>query len=205
MYFKGDKSLEGKENTWTFSHGFNMMVDFCIYVLLVDGVRVSPFDIHAEGNKMLRMRGFTANDWHSWLAEVVALQDQQRATAYHRYDPPSIWKGSSSVRDALSELWRIYEPLSNERREWEARLGMKWTQELPTLWHDLKRYQRQLDTLTIYLVGYPKAVDYLVPPTSGIMTVVDGQLESSDFYDRMLYIADSLAAESGREQKLTDE
>lgn len=204
MYFKGNKSLEGKENTWNFSHGFNMMVDFCIYILQVDGVRVSPFDLHSEGNGILRMRGFTTDDWHLWLGEVVSLQDQQRATTYHKYDPPSVWKGSSSARDALSELWRIYGPVSNERREWEARLGMKWVQELPMLWHDLKPYQRQLDTLTIHLVSYPKAVDYLVPPTSGIMTVVDGQLESPDFYDRMLHIADSLAAQSAGEHKSTD-
>lgn len=184
------------------------MVDFCIYVLEVDGLHVPPFDLHSEGNKTLRMRGLTADDWHFWLAEVVALQDRHRTTTHQkqtevpsslperRHNPPSAWVGPSAVREYLTELWEIYGPVSNERRGWEERLAMKWAQELPKLWYDLKPYQTRLATLTIHLTSYPKAIDYLIPPTSGIITVVDGQLDSLTFRDRVLHIAESLAANS---------
>ena len=208
MNLKGKKGLEGRENKWAFSHGFNMMVDFCIYVLEVDGLHVPPFDLHLEGNRTLRTRGCTADDWRFWLAEVVALQDRHITTAHQkqtevppslagpRYNPPSVWVGPSAVRDYLTELWEMYGPVSNERREWEMRLAMKWAQELPNLWYDLKPYQTQLATLTIHLISYPKAVDYLVPPTSGIIAIVDGQLDSLTFRNRVLRVAESLAANS---------
>lgn len=50
--------------------GFNKHVDFCIWVLLQDGVQVSPFDQHPfKTNQM------DVESWHRWLSIVTATQD----------------------------------------------------------------------------------------------------------------------------------
>jgi hypothetical protein len=63
------------EVDWRIDHGFNNSVDFCIWVLEIDGLRVPPFDQHPEGNRILQNVGVNADSWRQWLSTVVALQD----------------------------------------------------------------------------------------------------------------------------------
>lgn len=63
------------EIPWRIDHGFNPDVDFCIWVLELDGLHVPPFNQHPEGNSELQTRGLDAESWRKWLATVVALQN----------------------------------------------------------------------------------------------------------------------------------
>ena len=53
----------------------NLKIDFCVWVLEVDGLRIPPFDKHQGGNKLLQAEGFNADTWREWLSRVVATQD----------------------------------------------------------------------------------------------------------------------------------
>lgn len=61
--------------TWRIDYGFNIAVDFCIWVLELDGLHVPPFDQHPEGDRILQKRGLDAEAWREWLTTVVAFQD----------------------------------------------------------------------------------------------------------------------------------
>ncbi|MBE9053665.1 hypothetical protein IQ243_25345 [Nostocales cyanobacterium LEGE 11386] len=63
------------ENNWFLDRAFNNHVDFCIWVLKIDGLRVPPFDQHSDGNRILQDKGLDVESWQSWLAKVVATQD----------------------------------------------------------------------------------------------------------------------------------
>lgn len=56
---------------------FNPYIDFCFWVLELDGLKVLPFNQCCEGNGELQARGLTATSWRTWLFQVVAWQDQR--------------------------------------------------------------------------------------------------------------------------------
>ncbi|MDV3347973.1 hypothetical protein D0962_33950 [Leptolyngbyaceae cyanobacterium CCMR0082] len=66
-----------KENNSSYSISINTSpaVDFCIWVLEIDGLNVAPFDKHSDGNGSLRETGMTCHSWQSWLNEIVVLRD----------------------------------------------------------------------------------------------------------------------------------
>jgi hypothetical protein len=63
------------EIPWRIDHGFNPDVDFCIWVLELDGLHVPTFDQHSQGNSQLQTKGIDTKSWCNWLSTVVALQD----------------------------------------------------------------------------------------------------------------------------------
>ncbi len=66
-----------KKFPWGFSYSFNLMVDFCVWVLEIDGLRIPPFVQHSDGNKILQKADIKPEDWLLWLILVVKLQDQR--------------------------------------------------------------------------------------------------------------------------------
>lgn len=202
-------------NSWTFSGGFNMTVDFCIWVLEVDGLYVPPFDQHPEGDGSLRAAGLDAEAWQSWLMRVVNLQYEQQRTRKgplnqqvdwqsvlisEAYNPPRAWIGTATVGNRLAELWTQYGPLSNERNKAEARLARK-RQQVETdrrmnLWRDLSPYHSRIPTLVIHMVQYEKPINYLIPPVSVIMTYTGEQPGAAEFRERLLDAAAGLTASS---------
>ncbi len=62
------------------------------------------------------------------------------------------------------------------------------------MWQDLQPYQARLPALTLYLVEYPRQIEYAVPPESVIVTIVDDHLDSESFRLQVLRAAESLAA-----------
>ncbi len=207
-------------SSWTFSGGFDMMVDFCIWVLEVDGLHVPPFDQHPEGDGSLRAAGLDAQGWQSWLMRVVNLQYEQQRTRKgplnqqadwqsvlisEAYNPPRAWIGTATVGNRLAELWNQYGPLSNERNKAEARLARK-RQQVETdrhmnLWRDLSPYHSRIPTLVIHMVHYEKPINYLIPPVSVIMTYADGQPDAVEFRERILDAAAELAASGSTKRR----
>lgn len=67
----------GTEKPWGFTSGDNSYIDFCIWVLEKDGLRIPPFDSHPLGNGELQNEGMDAISWQNWLRKVVATQDDR--------------------------------------------------------------------------------------------------------------------------------
>lgn len=200
---------KGTENPWFFSSGFNMMVDFCVWVLESDGLRVPPFDRHDDGDGALRARGFDAQGWRVWADDVVALQARVDRVPFQNPDgsiadvwakasnPPIVWAGDAAVGELLVDLWDRYGPLSNVRREWEKlphKSGLADAHH--TLWHDLAPYHAQLPPLRVHLVDYLWPVEYLVPPASVIMGVGSEPPNGARFRADVLHAAEGLARQS---------
>lgn len=85
-----------QEPPWALKESFSPEIDFCIWVLEVDGLRVPPFDRHAEGDGSLRARSMNAEDWQSWVTRIVLLLDQR--LLWHIEDQ------QSSVASSLKKL-----------------------------------------------------------------------------------------------------
>jgi hypothetical protein len=58
---------------WTFSIRDHPEVDFCVWSLRRDGLRLTPFDRHSDGDASLRNAGLTAAAWWAWLTAVVGV------------------------------------------------------------------------------------------------------------------------------------
>jgi hypothetical protein len=179
----------GTNPSWTYRIGFNAAIDFCIWILEVDGLRISPFNLHPDGNKSLRASGLNADNWRSWFAKVASSQDQKQS-------PPTLWNGGSETRAALEKLWEAYQLLSDQRGSWDEKIGRKLEKELPNLWNDLKPYHTSLNSLTIDLVNYSKEVVEVVSPTSVIFSIVHGDIKSETFHSSILEVARKLASQS---------
>jgi hypothetical protein len=115
---------------WFWSYGFRATIDFAVWALETDGLRVPPFDQHADGNGELRSRGMTAETWVAWLRELVSVAgDDEAQRAFGRLvaqesrrtgspvhlppppfmDPTAAWQGAAEVGELLAE-WRRLPP-----------------------------------------------------------------------------------------------
>jgi hypothetical protein len=65
-------------NNWRYSEGSEPTIDFCLWVLQVDGLHVPPFDQHSDGDGSLRARGLTAEDWQSWFLRVMDHEQKKQ-------------------------------------------------------------------------------------------------------------------------------
>src|SRR5438874_12844524 len=69
---------------WTFRTSTDPNIDFCVWVLLEDGLRVPPFDRHADGSGFLRAAGLDRDSWTGWfIAEVQTANARQDAPLTH--------------------------------------------------------------------------------------------------------------------------
>lgn len=58
--------------------GMGPAIDFCVWALEKDGLRVAPFDQHPDGDGSLRSRGMTTEAWRAWSTRTALLVDQRR-------------------------------------------------------------------------------------------------------------------------------
>jgi len=54
---------------------FNIRIDFCVWVLEVEGLQTPPFVYHKKGSNALQAEGFTAEAWQEWMCRVVSTED----------------------------------------------------------------------------------------------------------------------------------
>ncbi len=212
-------------NPWSYRLDFNMMVDFCIWVLQIDGLHASPFDQHPDGDGSLRAAGLTGEDWRSWLQSVINLQDDQQQRLSQRaladplnppkdlsslflpetHHPPSAWNDNDAVRNRLAELWEHYGPISNQRKKREMgmsrALHKEERQSGTRLYDELRPYHARIPPLTIYLVSYEQPLDYVIPPATLMMTMQECQPEAQEFRERVLAAATELAARKPQQRK----
>ncbi|MDQ6659616.1 MAG: hypothetical protein M3Z24_01470, partial [Chloroflexota bacterium] len=169
------------KDPWCYRIDLNDGVNFCIWILMIDGLRVPPFDHHPEGRGFLQEIGLISKNWQEWFNTVlnryIAAENTLRTTPLEQagwadkvietHDPTTAWNGPSIVGERLAFLWKQYQPIINNwnylnREELPPRQKPR---EMRKLWSDLKPFHTQLPTLNIYFVDYPVSVSYLLPPT----------------------------------------
>lgn len=248
---------------WFCHDCFDIMVDFCFWVLEADGLHVAPFEHHTGGDGTLQAAGLNAAGWQAWMHEVIGVHGQRKCTWHYGsaqrakdawtslqgettlreernkallkslrqtsfellpaflakpFLPPDFWNGNPEVGQRLGELWEEYTHTPKqrdvcERKSLQEHLNGEWelvsppgdphpqyTRKPPEgevqqvdLWRALEPYQTRLDGLIIYYIEYPQRIDYLVPPLSVVMTLVDGKLDYKDIIPRAVQAAETLA------------
>lgn len=104
----------GEENPWLCHTQTDRDADFCIWVLEVDGLRVAPFEHHAEGNGSLRAAGLNEESWQEWVKELIHRKDQNSYTAQKRSVQAAnevfgvLQAKAGSPNDPQSEIFRNY-------------------------------------------------------------------------------------------------
>lgn len=176
----------GSREHWSWEEDAFPPVAFCIRALVLDGLRVSPFDRHAEGGAELRKLGLDANLWHHWLNSILrqraTLSDllrvpgperepdsafqAARAAAEILRKPGSFCPGSVQLQARLDQLWEAYAPIG-ETWKWRMsdvgkRVGSGRGQR--ALWQALTPFQERLPTFSVLLVDYPEPTVMPLPP-----------------------------------------
>lgn len=205
--------LAGSSDRWVWSMDVERSVDFCVYALRRDGLRVAPFDQHPEGDGILRAGGLDAGSWLAWLTRVLEaharlkalssaddlsqVDRQQIMTAFDTFAAPAgLCPGSSELRARLGALWVEFEPAG---RHWEdsltggptGRMARFLTRPARQIWNRLLPYHERLVTLHVYLVDYPAPAVLTVPPLTCVIAPATGDRDG--FSSQVISAAERLA------------
>ncbi len=184
---------------------FSRAVTFCVWVLQLDGLAVSPFDKHANGNESLRTIGLTARSWAMWFDRVVAAESErsqfpplQRSSGESRpvaFNPAMLWPDESAIGHRLHKLWWPYYesasgPLTSEEAAGIVDLGKAGV----AIGKDLRSHCAHLSKpLCVFIIDYPYQVTYAVPPSSLVLGSSRGAPTSEQFRRRVIDAASDLA------------
>ena len=106
-------------------------VNFCVWVLTVDGLPLSQFEHHPEGDAALRAAGLDAAGWREWVGALIGPGGNLRANEpwpswpakpllQRGWDARSAWGGTAQVRgEGRQNSIRFTRP---ERRRGAGRL-----------------------------------------------------------------------------------
>jgi hypothetical protein len=200
---------------WHWSEDIVPAVDFCVRVLLLDGLRIAPFDQHPDGDHRLRNLGLDVEAWRTWVAAVVAARGQlgahvwtpesprDRTTALADLaeaadTPAALCPGTGELRARLAEMWVTHQPVGDR---WKRRLTMgKLNDRLAPrhqrwLWQALLPFHDWLETLAVFLVDYPTAAVMALAPTSCVIARDPSDADGSGYVRLVLRAAEELAAE----------
>lgn len=164
-------------------------VDFAVWILQVDGLRVEPFVSHAVGSFRLSRLGLDADGWLSWVGEMVTRRFLNSALAIHhdfartawwqlvrdlsqsRLDPASSWRGSTELGSELGELWMEY---ANARDRAQPPLGHDLRQvgqaTLVQEWNKVQRFRGSLPMIQAFAINYPNRVVHPVRPAFALIS-----------------------------------
>lgn len=62
---------------WGLHFNVDKHVDFCVWILSYDGLKVEPFSHHSKGNGHLQNQGLNEENWFMWFQRVIRSQDQR--------------------------------------------------------------------------------------------------------------------------------
>lgn len=178
------------ESRWSFVLGARMDIDFAVWTLVQDGLRVPPFDCHPEGNGELRMRGLDMNEWMAWVAALISSSPWG-----DRGNPAGAWPGSYAAQEQLRRLWPVYRRVSRDRSRVEAVISSPSYQKMVShLWRDLKPYHRGIPApLVIDFVTYSVTTEFLLPPATLILGLPVSLPEPAALRAGILLSADRLS------------
>ncbi|HEY7415197.1 MAG TPA: hypothetical protein VH593_08400, partial [Ktedonobacteraceae bacterium] len=213
-------------HSWHYRQGSNPALDFCLWTLEVDGLRVPPFDQHPDGDGSLRALGLTADAWQTWFLraldpaqsehDVEELQrnqaEQLKSSAGPPLPPPpefhyyqASWDGSVAIKNKLNELEKQFRQISSQRekigREVEVALHREERKATTRLYDELKPYHHRIPPLNICFVTYASPLDYLAAPATLLMTLQEGQPGFQEFRERVLAAVEELAKRPNQRKK----
>ncbi len=169
-------------------------LDFAIWTLTMDGIRVEGFDKHPEGTGQLRALGMGPDSWHEWVCRTIdAYEAWQSArhgvtesirssstigfTRSHRVvastneflqpppPPVSTWTGSKKIAKMLNKLWIEFEK------------GQSSGSELPANWAVVlnrpisESGPAQYSAVNLYLIDYTDLAVHVCPPASALVSL----------------------------------
>lgn len=186
-------------DSWTVGVGFDMDLDFCVWLLERDGLRVPPFDQHPDGTGELRALGMNAENWSAWFHAVALAPDFEPAPfnlfpSGHLFPDHHPRHAIEPLRRRLHDLRETYGPVSNQRRTIEPNLRIpNWVQyHRPNLYQVLRPYHQQIPApFIVRIVRYVTRVDALIRPSHVVLGFDD--LPKPDAYvDSIVLAADAL-------------
>jgi hypothetical protein len=100
-------------DSWTLSIGEDPDVNFCVWVLLRDGLKVEPFAVHGDGDGEIQAVGLTADAWRSWFEDIVRTATKRQELL--RSDPSATLPEEFDTPADMSELLLAEEPPTAEQ------------------------------------------------------------------------------------------
>jgi hypothetical protein len=163
--------------TWYVSSGPALFLDFCFWVLERDGLRIPPFDRHADGDGSLRAAGMTPDTWRTWLGRVdAAVREFNTRMSGDDWppwpEPAALWDGAPAGGARLTALATEYDDLFNERKEASIHL---WWPDQPNQepsWEALAQFDQLLPPLRVAYVAYPGPARLVIPPATVVLAAV---------------------------------
>lgn len=205
--------LDDSTDRWSWSEDVNVAVDFCVRSLRHDGLHVSPFDRHAEGDGRLRDLGLDAQSWLRWLGAVIDQLGRLDAHVRHPdrrahrravanigrplHRPANLCPGTPELRARLDELWASHEPVADAWKRAmtdRPRHALLPPTEARRLWRALQPFHARLPTLRVYLVDYPVPVVMTIPPTTCLVARETSDRDGSAYARTVLAGAAELAS-----------
>jgi hypothetical protein len=178
---------------WSFSEDVNIGINFCVWILQLDGLRVSPFDAHPAGDGSLQGVGLHPQMWRSWFIETVI---GQRSPA----NPSLAMIGTPAFRQRLQTSWSQYLPAVNAwRKSWISKhlipgaISGRSLEESRQLWDDLVPFHSKLASFRIYYVDYPQVVSEVIPPASLVLGSGHDAQSASHYREHILRAAETLS------------
>ncbi len=194
---------------WHYVLGFDSEVDFCFWILERDGLRLPPFDRHADGDGLLRAAGLDAASWYSWLERVIGAFDARRKALrasikspaeigrLRALQPEELWDGAAAVGSRLKTLAEEYDEIYNERAGPKLELVGLNGNRAAKLWEDIAPYRRSLPSVTIAAVSYPGPLQAVEPPKTILLAVGAWKFTPDELAESILRGMKALA-EGGR-------
>jgi hypothetical protein len=179
--------LAGSSDGWSWEQDAFPPVAFCVRTLVLDGLKVPPFDRHGGGDGRLRAVGLDVAVWRDWLTVILrqratladvarrlgsgdleVLRAQGRAAGEVLHAPGSFCGGPRELQDRLNEIWEGYAPIGEDwkRRMSEADRDRFRPARQRWLWKALLPFHDRLPTLSVFLVAYGEPVVLPLPPTT---------------------------------------
>jgi hypothetical protein len=176
----------------------NQYLEFCLWVLEVDGLTVGPFDQHSDGNGELRALGMTPDLWRNWLERTHRARQEDltrradrfrqkalRDTPVPEFLPHEMWPGSTAVQEVLRARWTEYDAMWPRRSEgWRKfeRLFSKTLIGLPLL--KRRRPPSGLPSNPLFnFVDYPGPTLYVISSNTVIIGARGWEPHPSEFRD----------------------
>lgn len=213
--YESDRPCQHVCVLWHWSEDAFPPVAFCIHALILDGLRVPPFDRHGDGDARLRALGLDAAMWRAWVAVVVeqrAIAGElaralgtpeargpllERALRRPRLFglPASLCPGSDELRARLDALFTDYRPAGDawKRRIADPRHRLGSASQQRALWNALTPFHDRLATLSVFLVEYGEAVVIPLPPTACLIVP---RADGEGYGRQVIAAAEALAAAS---------
>lgn len=119
----------GRDSTPRISDRFNDVIDFCVWVLEHDRLRVPPFEHHPQATGALQRQGLTPEIWRIWFERVVRWQHSSfiNWVGWYQSRDHSVLNPVSNCRDMIVRLMQYpdWQDFNLDTVDW-GRMRVDW-------------------------------------------------------------------------------